>query len=114
MDMRREKQILSHPAEVHYERKEFTKAMYADGYTILAPQMSPIHFDILGPVFRKYGFNVVLLDNDNREAIDVGLKFVNNDACFPSITVVGQIMQALLSGKYDTDHLAVAAGPAIT
>lgn len=107
MDMRREKQILSHPAEVHYERKEFTKAMYADGYTILAPQMSPIHFDILGPVFRKYGFNVVLLDNDNREAIDVGLKFVNNDACFPSITVVGQIMQALLSGKYDTDHLAV-------
>ena len=50
---------------------------------------------------------MVLLDNDNREAIDTGLKFVNNDACFPSITVVGQIMQAILSGKYDTDKLAV-------
>lgn len=70
-------------------------------------QMSPIHFDILEPVFRKHGFNIVLLDNDNREAIDTGLKFVNNDACFPSITVVGQIMQAVLSGKYDTDQLAV-------
>ena len=81
--------------------------MFRDGYTILAPQMSPIHFDILEPVFRKHGFNIVLLDNDNREAIDTGLKFVNNDACFPSITVVGQIMQAVLSGKYDTNKLAV-------
>ena len=81
--------------------------MFRDRYTILAPQMSPIHFDILEPVFRKHGFNIVLLDNDNREAIDTGLKFVNNDACFPSITVVGQIMQAVLSGKYDTDKLAV-------
>jgi predicted nucleotide-binding protein (sugar kinase/HSP70/actin superfamily) len=50
---------------------------------------------------------MVLLDNDNRAAIDTGLKFVNNDACFPSITVVGQIMQAILSGKYDTNRLAV-------
>ena len=74
---------------------------------ILAPQMSPIHFDILEPVIRRHGYNLVLLDNDNRRAIDTGLKFVNNDACFPSITVVGQIMQAVLSGRYDTDHLAV-------
>ena len=81
--------------------------MFREGYTILAPQMSPIHFDILAPVVRKHGYNIVLLDNDNRQAIDTGLKFVNNDACFPSITVVGQIMQAILSGKYDTDHLAV-------
>ena len=107
MDMRREKQIVAKPVDSHYERKEFTKEMFREGYTILAPQMSPIHFDILEPVFRKYGYNFVLLDNDNREAIDMGLKFVNNDACFPSITVVGQIMQAILSGKYDTDRLAV-------
>ena len=107
MDMRREKRILAKPDCKPYQRTEFTKQMFDEGYTILAPQMSPIHFDILEPVFRKHGFNIVLLDNDNREAIDTGLKFVNNDACFPSITVVGQIMQAVLSGKYDTDHLAV-------
>ena len=107
MDMRREKQIVAKPTPITYERKEFTREMFKEGYTILAPQMSPIHFDILEPVVRKHGYNLVLLDNDNRQAIDTGLKFVNNDACFPSITVVGQIMQAVLSGKYDTDHLAV-------
>ena len=107
MDMRREKQIHADARDQAYERVVFTEEMRAAGYTILAPQMSPIHFDILAPVFRKYGYNVVILDNDNRQAIDTGLKFVNNDACFPSITVVGQIMQAVLSGKYDTEKLAV-------
>ncbi len=107
MDMRREKNIRPQPSPMHYRRREFTRQMFQDGYTILAPQMSPIHFDLLEPVFRKYGYNFVLLDNDNREAIDTGLKFVNNDACFPSITVVGQIMQAVLSGKYDVNRLAV-------
>ena len=107
MDMRREKQILAKPGHSLYERTEFTKQMFDEGYTILAPQMSPIHFDILEPVFKKHGYNIVVLDNDDRRAVDVGLKFVNNDACFPSITVVGQIMQAVLSGKYDTDKLAV-------
>ncbi len=107
MDMRREMQVVSRNKNEAYVRREFTKDMFLQGYTILAPQMSPIHFDILEPVFKKHGYNIVLLDNDNREAIDTGLKFVNNDACFPSITVVGQIMQAILSGKYDTDKLAV-------
>ena len=107
MDMRREKQVFARPDSKPYRRTEFTKQMFEQGYTILAPQMSPIHFEILEPLFRKYGYNFVLLDNDNRNAIDTGLKFVNNDACFPSITVVGQIMQAVLSGKYDTDKLAV-------
>ena len=50
---------------------------------------------------------MVVLDNDNRSAVDMGLKYVNNDACYPSITVVGQIMDAVLSGKYDTDRLAI-------
>ena len=107
MDMRREKQILAIPGNNPYERTEFIQQMYDDGYTILAPQMSPIHFDLLEPVFQKHGYNIVVLDNDDRRAVDVGLKFVNNDACFPSITVVGQIMQAVLSGKYDTDKLAI-------
>ena len=107
MNQRKDRSILPDPKPAAYHRTEFTKEMYNAGYTILAPQMSPIHFDILEPVFAKYGYNMVVLDNDNRSAIDVGLKFVNNDACFPSITVVGQIMDAVLSGKYDTDHLAV-------
>ena len=107
MDMRRENQILAKPDHSPYERAAFTKEMFDEGYTILAPQMSPIHFDILEPVFKKHGYNIVVLDNDDRRAVDVGLKFVNNDACFPSITVVGQIMQAVLSRKYDTNKLAV-------
>jgi predicted nucleotide-binding protein (sugar kinase/HSP70/actin superfamily) len=69
--------------------------------------MSPIHFELLEPVFAKHGFKIEVLDNDNRTAIDTGLKYVNNDACFPSITVVGQIMEAVLSGRYDTDRLAI-------
>ena len=107
MKMRQEQGIVSVPNDAGYQRTEFTKEMFKSGYTILAPQMSPIHFDLLAPVFKKHGFNIEILDNDNRTAIDTGLKFVNNDACFPSITAVGQIMEAVLSGRYDTNRLAV-------
>lgn len=107
MNMRKEQGIKVKPRPALYNRTEFTKQMKSDGYTILAPQMSPIHFDILEPVFKKHGYNVAVLDNDNRSAIDMGLKFVNNDACYPSITVVGQLMSAVLSGKYDTYKLAI-------
>ena len=107
MKMRREEKIHAQPRPVDYERVEYTEQMQLEGYTILAPQMSPIHFEMLQPVFEKHGYHVVVLDNDDRTAIDTGLKYVNNDACFPSITVVGQIMEAVLSGKYDTDRLAI-------
>ncbi len=107
MEKRRERNVKPNPVSQVYTRAEFTKEMKQQEYTIIAPQMSPIHFDILAPVLRKHGYNVVVLDNDNRSAIDVGLKYVNNDACFPSITVVGQIMQAVLSGKYDVNRLAI-------
>ncbi len=76
-------------------------------YTILCPQMSPIHFDLLEPAIRACGYNLVVLPNDNRRAVDFGLKYVNNDACYPSLFVVGQIMEALDSGKYDLDRTAV-------
>ena len=107
MNQRQARGIRPQPKPAAYHRSEFTKEMYQSGYTILAPQMSPIHFDLLEPIFKKYGYHIKVLANDNRAAIDMGLKFVNNDACFPSITVVGQIMDAVLSGKYDTDKLAV-------
>ena len=89
-----------------YNRVLFTKDMRKD-YTILCPQMSPIHFDLLEPAIRSCGYNIEVLKNDNRTAIDTGLKYVNNDACYPSLIVIGQIMDALLSGKYDLDHTAV-------
>ena len=84
----------------------FTKEMRKE-YTILCPQMSPIHFDLLEPAFRASGYKIEVLPNDNKQAVDVGLKYVNNDACYPSLMVVGQIMEAILSGKYDTDKIAV-------
>ena len=107
MNMRRERHISPKPQPIAYARKEFTREMYRQGYTILCPQMSPIHFELVEPVFRKHGYRIEVLDNDNRTAIDTGLKYVNNDACFPSITVVGQIMEAVLSGRYDLNRLAI-------
>lgn len=89
-----------------YHRVQFTEDMRKN-YTILCPQMSPIHFDILGPALNSCGYNIEVLENDNKSSVDVGLKYVNNDACYPSLMVVGQIMNALLSGKYDLSRTAV-------
>ncbi len=83
----------------------FTEEMRRE-YTILCPQMSPIHFGLLQAAFNKCGYHLEVMDNDGRQAVDVGLKYVNNDACYPSLMVVGQIMSAVLSGKYDTHKLA--------
>ena len=87
-------------------KTSFTKEMRKD-YTILCPQMSPIHFELLEPAFQASGYRIKVLPNDNKQAVDVGLKYVNNDACYPSLMVVGQIMEAILSGEYDTDKIAV-------
>ncbi len=90
-----------------YERVVFTEQMKKDGYTLIAPQMAPIHFELVQEAFRKYGYNVVILDNDTRSAVDTGLKSVNNDACYPSLIVTGQLLNAVTSGKYDTDKLGI-------
>lgn len=100
-----------HPKEheivpASHERVVFTEDM-RDNYTIIAPQMSPIHFDLLQPAFRAAGYNVEVLGNDNKTAVNVGLKYVNNDACYPSLIVVGQIMDAVTSGKYNLNKLAI-------
>ena len=88
------------------EKVPFTEQMRRD-YTIICPQMSPIHFEIMQPAFSACGYNFVVLDNDNRHSVDVGLKYVNNDACYPSLLVVGQIMEALQSGRYDLHKTAI-------
>ncbi len=89
-----------------FPRVEFTAEMRDAGYTILAPQMSPIHFELLIPIFRACGYNVELLPSVDPSAVDAGLKYVNNDICYPSILVTGQIMEAATSGAYDMDKTA--------
>ena len=89
-----------------YERVVFTEEMRQE-YTILCPQLSPIHLDVLQSAFNACGYRVEVLSNDNRHAVDIGLKYVNNDACYPSLMVVGQFMEALLSGKYDLNKVAL-------
>ena len=90
-----------------YHRTEFTKEMRDQNYTILCPQMSPIHFDLIEPAFNSCGYNVEVLRNVSKSAVDTGLKYVNNDACYPSLIVVGQMMEAVLSGKYDLNKTAL-------
>ena len=84
----------------------FTKEMRKT-HTILSPQMSPIHFQFLQVGFRKAGYNIEILPSVDKKAIDEGLKHVHNDACYPSIITVGQIMAALKSGKYDLNNTSV-------
>jgi len=89
-----------------YKRQVFTKEMKYT-HTIIGPQMSPIHFKILQKAFEYSGFNFVILDAVDPKAIETGLKYVNNDACYPSILVVGQMIAALESGKYDINKTSL-------
>ncbi len=89
-----------------YQRVIFTEEM-REKYTVLCPQMSPIHMELLESAFRHSGYNFVVLDAVDPKAVDAGLKFVNNDACYPSILVAGQMMHALESGKYDVNKTAL-------
>ena len=93
------------PAPSSINRVEFTNDMR--DYTVIVPQLSPIHFEFLEPAMRHMGLNIVMLPDATKEMVDQGLKYVNNDACYPSLIIVGQIMYAINSGKYDTDKLAV-------
>ena len=73
-----------------FNRVVFTEKMRKD-YTILCPQMTPIHFDLIETAFNVSGYRLEVLNRDEREAVNLGLKYVNNDACYPSIIVVGQM-----------------------
>ena len=90
-----------------YKNPVFTKEMKKK-HTILAPQMSPIHFDIVQEAIQSCGYNFVVLPSIDRDAIEEGLKYVNNDACYPSIIVVGQVIHALKFGNYDLNNVSVA------
>jgi len=81
--------------------------MKAAGYTIFAPQLAPIHFRMLGEIFHRAGFNVHILEHASSADVECGLKFVHNDACFPAIMVIGQLINAFIEGGADPDRSAV-------
>ena len=88
------------------KRTIFTKEMKKN-HTILVPQMAPIQFDLLQEVLKTEGYNIELLPTVQKSAIDEGLKYVNNDACYPAIIVIGQLLEALQSGRYDLNNTSV-------
>lgn len=90
----------------YIRQPEFTKEMRKN-HKILCPQMAPIHFDLLEMAFRYSGYDVDVLRDCSKDVVDTGLKYVNNDACYPSILIVGQLIHALESGKYDVNNTSV-------
>ena len=92
----------------HYEidKKIFTKKMKKD-YTVLIPMMLPVHFELLEPAINSCGYNMHLLRECTPHTVETGLKYVNNDACYPSILTTGQFIEALQSGKYDVNKTAI-------
>ena len=87
-------------------RVEFTREMKKD-YTIITPNMAPIHFELIKNVLESFGYHIDLLRTTGREIADEGLKYVHNDTCYPALLSIGQLMHALHSGKYDLHKVAL-------
>lgn len=92
--------------EYRVKKIEFTDKMKEE-YTILIPQMAPIHFELLESALKSEGYKVKLLRECTSKTVDIGLKYVNNDACYPSILTIGQLMENLESGVYDKNKVAL-------
>jgi len=96
-------------AKLEYDkdgRLLFTKEMKQE-YTILAPQMLPVHFNMISQCFNKAGYKLKMLDTNHRGIVDTGLKYVHNDTCYPALLVIGQLIDALQSGEYDQNKTAL-------
>lgn len=106
LEDRKEKGVSLKEGDASLHRVLFTKEMRKQ-YTILCPQMSPIHFNILQPAIRACGYNLEVMEAMDSSAIDTGLKYVNNDACYPALIAIGQLMNGLFSGKYDLNRTAL-------
>ncbi len=104
--LKKKQPVCSHIEPYRFDYISFTEEM-KDSHTILCPQLSPIHFEFLEDIFKAEGYRIELLDEVLPEAIELGNRFVNNDACYPSIIVVGQLIHALQSGKYDLNKTTV-------
>ena len=89
-------------AELVYDktgRLLFTKEMKKE-YTILMPQMLPIHFGMFQKMLQLEGYNVVQLNNEGQAVVDEGLKYVHNDTCYPALLVIGQFLDAIIRNLY--------------
>ncbi|MBR0596728.1 2-hydroxyacyl-CoA dehydratase [Sinanaerobacter chloroacetimidivorans] len=106
MEEREKNHIKHNMREEAYTRKLFTQRMKKE-YTLLIPQMSPIHFQFLEPALNHSGYKVELLPSVDKHAVEEGLKYINNDACYPTIVSLGQIISSLKSGNFDLDKTAV-------
>ena len=96
------------PAQREHRRPDRrAKPALLPGRTLLAPQLSPVHFQFLSAAFQQIGLTLAVLPLPDRQAVDEGLKYVNNDACYPAILVIGQVLQALQSGQYPLDRTSV-------
>ena len=89
------------------ENKPFTEEMKNDGWTIVIPNMSPIHFNIMKRIFINHGFRPLLLENSSHTVIQEGLKYVHNDMCYPALLVIGQMIDAIHRGLVDKDRCAL-------
>jgi predicted nucleotide-binding protein (sugar kinase/HSP70/actin superfamily) len=106
MDERERGGIRGNDAPYSYKRLMFTEKM-REGYTILIPQMAPLHFNFVAAAFEACGYKVKLLPSVDVHAVDEGLKYVNNDACYPTIVTLGQVISYLKSGECDLDRTAI-------
>ena len=88
------------------QKVEFTKEMKKD-YTILVPNMLPVHFKLISKILISYGYNIELLNTTGKHIADTGLKYVHNDMCYPALLVIGQLIDAVQSGKYDVHKIAL-------
>ena len=96
-------------AKLEYDstgRLLFTEEMRKE-YTILIPQMLPVHFGLFAKLLERTGYNVAILNNDSRSVVDNGLKYVHNDACYPALLVIGQMIDAIQNGGYDPHKVAL-------
>ncbi len=91
----------------HYrDRVKFTLKMKKD-HTILSPGMAPIHFKILKPILEKRGFKIEIMEDEGPEVLQLALKYLHNDMCYPSMLTTGQMLATMMSGKYDPDKVAM-------
>ena len=96
-------------AKLEYDetgRLLFTQEMRKE-YTILIPQMLPVHFGFFAKLLERTGYHVAILNNDGRSVVDSGLKYVHNDACYPALLVIGQMIDAIQNGGYDPHKVAL-------
>ncbi|MBQ4563509.1 MAG: 2-hydroxyacyl-CoA dehydratase [Lachnospiraceae bacterium] len=85
----------------------YTEEMKQAQYTILVPNMLPMHFQMMEPIAKQFGYNLKIMDNYGKHLSEIGLKYVHNDTCYPAMLVIGQLIDAVTSGKYDPHKVAL-------